>query len=335
MRIETFKYLKPHSLNEACAFLAAYGGTAKILAGGTDVLVALKQKRIQPEVVVDIRGLEELSHLAFEADKCLRIGSLVTVDRVAMDEQIQKSFSVVSEAALSIGALQHRTMGTVGGNTCLETRCWFYNQSSSWRKARAVCSKLGGDICHVVNKGGGVCHAVFSADLAAGLVAMDAEVVLTSPGEERVLPLNDFYTGDGIRPHVLRADEIVREIRIAASPYAVKSAYLKKRVRGAIDFAQAGVAVALWLDKHTSEIKKARIVLGSLGTRPIRVTKAEEMLLNREINEKTLLEIQRLASKAASPVKNVFGATVSYRREIAGTLAGEGIEQLLGLNKGN
>ena len=334
MRIEAFKYLRPQSLNEACAFLSTSGNGAKVLAGGSDVLVALKQNRIRPEAVVDIRGVDELRQLKFD-DKGLKIGSLVTLDKVADDEKIQKSFTVLSEAALSVGAVQHRTMGTVGGNICLDTRCWFFNQSAPWRKARAVCSKLGGNICHVVNKGGVECHAAFSADFATALVAMDAEVTLSSKTGERVLPLNEFYTGDGIRPNVLQANEIVREVGVGKSPYEVKSVYLKQRIRDAIDFAQAGVAIALWVDKGTAEIKKARIVLNALGPRPIVVPEAEAILLNGKIDKKALLELQRVASKASKPVKNIFGATVSYRREMAGVLAGEGIGRLLELNKGD
>ena len=332
MRIGTFNYVKPRSLGEACALLAEYGQSATVLAGGSDVLVALKQKRIRPEVVIDIRGLEELGHMEFTADNSLRIGSLVTVDRVASDGRIQQTFPGLAEAALSIGAVQHRTMGTVGGNICLDTRCWFFNQALSWRKARPVCTKLGGDICHVVNKGGGVCHAVFSADLATGLVAMDAEVVLCSKSGERTVPLHEFYTGDGVRPNVRRPDEIIRELRIGASPDTVKSAYVKRRVRDAIDFGQAGAAVALWLDKKTSAIKKARLALCSLGTRPLRVPEAEAMLLTGEITEKVLQEIRRAASGVAKPVKNVFGATVSYRKEMAGVLAVDGIKRLLNLH---
>ncbi len=235
MRLENFNYLKPQSVNEACAMLTEYGEQAKVLAGGSDLMVALKQKRIKPEVVIDIRGLAELSHLEFAAEG-LRIGSLVNLDQLFYDERIQKRFSGLSEAAFSVGAVQHQTMGTVGGNVCLETRCWWLNQSSAWRKARAVCTKLGGDVCHVVNKGGGICFAAFSADLATGLVAMDAEVVLTSSAGERVLPLEDFYTGNGVRPNVLGLNELVREVRIGASPYEVKSTYLKRRVRQSIVF---------------------------------------------------------------------------------------------------
>ncbi len=335
MRIGNLNYVKPQSLGEACAFLAEHGQSATVLAGGSDVLVSLKQKRVTPEIIIDIRGLDELGQVDFADDNSLRIGSLVTVDRVASDGRIQQTFPGLAEAALSIGAVQHRTMGTVGGNICLDTRCWFFNQALSWRKARPVCTKLGGDVCHVVNKGGGVCYAAFSADLATALVAMDAEVVLCSKSGERTVPLHEFYTGDGVRPNIRRPDEIIRELKISASPDTVKSAYVKRRVRDAIDFGQAGVAIALWLDKKTSAIKKARLVLSCLGTSPLRVPDAEAMLLTGEITEKVLQEIQRAASGVAKPVKNVYGASVSYRKKMAGVLAVEGIERLLNLHEGN
>jgi CO/xanthine dehydrogenase FAD-binding subunit len=86
------------------------------------------------------------------------------------------------------------------------------------------------------------------------------------------------------------------------------------------------------LDKKTSAIKKARLVLSCLGTRPLRVPEAEAMLLAGEITGKVLQEISRAASGVAKPVKNVFGATVSYRKEMAGVLAVDGIKRLLNLH---
>ena len=104
-------------------------------------------------------------------------------------------YPVVAQAAHFIAGPTHRSMGTVGGNLCLDTRCLFYNQSEWWRAANNHCLKTTGEICHVAPKSRGVCFATFSGDLAPALLTLGAEVDLAGPAGARTLPLARLYIG--------------------------------------------------------------------------------------------------------------------------------------------
>ena len=132
-------------------------------------------------------------------------------------------------------------LGTVGGNLCLDTRCIYYNQSEWWRRANGYCLKKRGDTCHVAPQGKR-CHAAFSGDLAPALLVLGAEIDIAGPDGVRRIPLAELYVEDGRAHLALQPDEIVVAVRLPANPLA--STYQKVRVRGAIDYPLAGVAVA-------------------------------------------------------------------------------------------
>ena len=112
------------------------------------------------------------------------------------DSSISDHYPALSQAAALVGTTQLQSMGTIGGNLCLNTRCIYYNQSESWRRSRDVCFKMGGHVCHVVPKGK-KCYAVFSGDTVPALIALDAEVKLVNNTEERIVSVSKLYTGDG------------------------------------------------------------------------------------------------------------------------------------------
>ena len=132
---------------------------------------------------------------------------------------IKRDYSGLSEAAGSLATPQLRNVGTVGGNLCQRPRCWYY------RDAQMVCRKKGGSQCFAAkgrNKyhaifGGGICHIVYPSDLAPMLIALDAQVTVSSPRGERSLPLGEFYalpSKNVRRENVLATDELVREVKL-------------------------------------------------------------------------------------------------------------------------
>jgi len=154
---------------------------------------------------------------------------------------------MVHQAARVLASPQLRFMGTVGGNLSLDTRCYYYNQSDSWRKSRPRCIKMGGEVCNAIG-GGKKCFAVFSSDLAPALMALGASVKLLSQRGERTLPLYDYYSGNGAKPIFKEPDEMLVSVEIPPPPEGVYTTYLKYRIRKSIDFPLASLAAVLSVD---------------------------------------------------------------------------------------
>ena len=133
MRLPRFEHHSPRTLDEAISILSQKAEDAKIIAGGTDLLVAMKQRRLTPGCLVDIKGVEGLEYIENSKGN-VRIGSLTPLSSIEESELVKEKFPILSKAAGEVGAPQHRNAGTIGGNLCLNTRCWYYNQPAFFRK---------------------------------------------------------------------------------------------------------------------------------------------------------------------------------------------------------
>ncbi len=232
-----FRLSQPATIAEALTELAWPG--AQIIAGGTDKVVQLRRGLAAPAVLVDITGIADLT--AIEATSAgLTIGAGVTLARLGSDPALS-AHDAITQAAASVAAPAHRSVATLGGNLCLDTRCLYYNQSHWWRQANDFCLKYQGDTCHVAPKGNR-CRAVFAGDLAPALMVSGAQVEIAGPEGRRRIPLREFYVEDGAAPLRLAPRELLVAVHLPSAPRA--SAYGKIRQRGAIDFPLAGVAVA-------------------------------------------------------------------------------------------
>src|SRR5215475_2022359 len=188
-----FDLLRPKSLDEALKVRAKHP-QARLLGGGTDLMVNIRRGIVAPPLLIDMTRVAELRAIKADA-RALEIGASVTLAELAVHPDVTAHYPVVAQAAHVIAGPTHRNMGTVGGNLCLDTRCIYYNQSEWWRAANHHCLKTTGDICHVAPKSHGVCFATFSGDLAPALLTLHAEIDLASPGGSRVLPLSELYIG--------------------------------------------------------------------------------------------------------------------------------------------
>lgn len=321
MRLPRFEHKSPESLDEVISFLAQSGEGTKIIAGGTDVLPSMKLRMITPACLVDIKGIEGLDYIN-DGEGGVRIGALTTLNSIEESELIQDKFPMLAKAAGDVGAPQHRNAGTIGGNLCLETRCWYYNKSAFFRKSRAVCYKFGGeeDKCQLFPTREGkanVCYSVYSGDTAPALMALGAEVKVKGSEGERVIPLTELYTGDGKRPIGLGIGEIVTEVIIPEPPPYSAGCYLKYRVREAIDFPLLGVAVHIALDSEGGACKRAKVVVGAVASRPVEVPEAEAILKGTKITEDLVAEASEAAFKAAKPLPNLLGSSPQYRKRLA------------------
>jgi len=322
MRLPKFEYLEPKTLKEATHALASDTKGSVLIAGGTDLLVNMKHRVIQPKQVINLKSIPKLAYIS-NGKGGLRIGTLTTLHEIASSLVIQDKFPALCQAATEVGAYAHQTMGTLGGNLCQGNRCRFYNQSAFWRGVKSPCYKAGGSVCHVVRKPK-ECHSAYCGDMAPVLIALDAQVRVASPKGERVLPLSKLYTHDGKKPLSLRKGEILKEIFIP--PPSGKTLYLKWRLRESIEFPI--VSLALYMEKDGKErIQKARIIFCAVGSGPIETSEAEKMLKNASLDNRMIEKVSDQAIKEISPMRTSI-ASPAYKLKMAGILLKLAMEKI-------
>ena len=318
MRIDPLEYLRPRTREEALTLLAEHGAEAKILGGGSDLVARMKLGIVSPKVVIDLGDIAELRFMREDAEG-LTIGAGTLLRDVERSPTVVARFPALATAAGSVASFQIRSRATLAGNVCLETMCWFYNQSRQWKKSRPLCYKAGGEPCHVVNQPD-VCYATYRGDTAVALIAVGAQAVVQSQGQERRLPLEELFTGEGKTSFTLSPTEMITSIRIPSAPAASGNAYFKISHRKAVDYSQAGVAAAVVLAPGNGTCAEARIVLGAVGPRPVRAREAEALLEGQEVTSECLERAAEAAVAAARPVNNMTFGAPAYRRKMVRVL---------------
>lgn len=303
---------QPATVKEAIATLLSHPRSRPV-AGGTDLLVNIRRGISQPDLLVDISGIGELAEIN-ASDGGMTIGAGVTIAAIAGNPAIGTRYRALAQAAGAIAAPGHRNLGTLGGNLCLDTRCIYYNQSEWWRNANSYCLKNRGDTCHVAPQGKR-CHAAFSGDLAPALLVLGAEVDIVGAQGVRRIPLQELYVEDGKAHLALAEGELVAGVRLPPNP--PMSSYAKVRVRGAIDYPLAGVAVAL--AASGASIGSLQIALTGTNSRPFLLSGTDAFSL-RSVDDRLLQEIDRLVQKQVQPMRTTL-ASANYRRVAAAALA--------------
>jgi len=201
-RLPKFQYLLPKTLNEALSVLDKHKATARLFAGGTDLIPQLKRREVDiPRYVVDLKGIPGLDTITYDEDAGLKIGPLATISAIAESPFIRDHYSSLLQAALSMASPQVRNRGTFAGN---------------------------------------ICSAVPSADSAPALLALEASVRLLGQKGAREVPMDKFFTGP--RKTVLEADEMLLEISVPRPKSGSRGVYLKLSPRHSMDLAIVGVA---------------------------------------------------------------------------------------------
>jgi 4-hydroxybenzoyl-CoA reductase subunit beta len=312
LSLPQFKLLRPRTIQDAVGYLAKYAGNIRILAGGTDLIPSMQQKLFEPDYVLDLRHVTELKGIRPQPGVGAEIGPLTPLAVIEHSDFLRRHYPVLSEAAATVASPVLRNMGTLGGNICLDTRCLWYNQSLTWRKACGFCIKKDGDLCHVA-PGGTKCWAAFSGDTPPALLCLNAEVEIAGPSGTRRLPLRDFYTGIGDDYRKLQPNELLTRVFLPESSADYRGAYRKLRVRGSIDYPLAGVAVVL--KRSNGRVSDARIALTAVNPAPVLVKGASEALVGKTINEELADTVGDLAARTAKPL-TTSALTPEYRREM-------------------
>jgi 4-hydroxybenzoyl-CoA reductase subunit beta len=302
---------QPATIEDAVAARAQNPGS-RYLAGGTDLVVNMRRQIHTPNALIDLCGVDELAEIAASAEG-LSIGAGATIAALSHEPAIAP-YRAVAQAAATIAGPGHRNIATVGGNLCQDTRCIYYNQSEWWRSANDFCLKHRGEVCHVAPQGQR-CHAAYSGDLAPALLVFGAEAEIAAPKGRRRLPLADLFVEDG-RAHLSLAEgELLVAVHLPSEP--PPSAYAKVRVRAAIDFPLAGVAVALKV--AGGKVGDLRIALTGTNSRPFLLAGIERFA-GRAVDDKLLREVDRAVQKQVQPMRTTT-ASANYRRLAAAALA--------------
>ena len=312
MPFPSFEYAAPTTARKA---VSAQKTAGKFLAGGTDLFVALKEQILAPDLLVDLGGVSGLKGIKRDSKtRELRVGALTTLTQLQESPLVQEHLPALSQIVPLVSTQQLRNMGTLGGNLCLDTRCYYYNQPAFLKMRWEPCLKIGGKICHVVKKSD-ICHAVYSGDMAGPLIALDAKVKIAGDRGKDETNLQSFFTGSGVKPNILKFNEILTEIRIPTVPENAGFSYRKLRLRDTVDFPLLGVAVFVQLDGKDGKCRKVRLVLGAVGPAPLVVNEASRMMLGERITPKLIDEVAGAARKMAHPVDNT-ASSPRYRRRM-------------------
>ena len=315
-----FDLHRPAALDEALALLAADG--AMPLAGGTDLLPNLHRGLHAPARLVDLGALPGFDSIEHDGTHW-RLGAGATLAAIAGHAALAAALPALAQAARDVAGPAHRSAATVGGNLCQDTRCVYFNQSAWWREANGWCLKRGGTVCHVAPQGRR-CHAAYAGDLAPPLLAFDAQAEIAAPQGTRRVPLAQLYRDDGAAHLALARGAIVLALYVPQPAPGTASGYRKERVRGAMDFALAGVALRLRRDGDVL----AELALAMVGTnsRPLRL-EGTDGLLGRPVDDALLAALGKLVQQQASPMRSTV--TAAHHRRLVAAVAAQRLARAL------
>ena len=251
---------------------------ARIIAGGTDVLVQMREGKLAGAALISIQGIDALRGVSLEEDGTLRIGSLTTFTKLSAHPLIRQHIPVLGEAVDQVGGPQIRNAGTIGGNTC---------------------------------------NGVTSADSASTLFAWDALVELTGKNGVRRVPIQDFYIRSGVVDLRGEEGEIQTAILIPRESYAhTFGFYIKYAMRNAMDIATLGTSVNVRLSPDKNTFERVRIAFGVAGPVPLRARQAEESIQGREVSPEAVEECSRAVLQDIAP-RDSWRASKAFRQHIA------------------
>jgi carbon-monoxide dehydrogenase medium subunit len=280
--LKTFEYFAPESLPEALSLLQERGEEGRPLAGGTDLVVQVKEggKIPVPSYLVSLRRVPELRGIDFSQRDGLRIGATVTMTEAVESAPVCERYRALADGAEIVGSIQTMNMATIGGN---------------------------------------VCNAAPSADTAPPLLAYEAVAVIAGPKGEREVAIEEFWLGPN--QTALQPGELLRELLLPAPPANTGGVYVRQTPRKQMDIAVVGVAVLLTLGPSTGSgqagdrIERARIALGAVAPTPIRARKTEAALEGKAASEALFAQAAATAASEATPIDDVRGSA-EFRRHL-------------------
>ena len=276
-RTEPLELYQPTSVQEASRLIKENGPGGRFLAGGTDLVIAMKEKGLVPTYVVDLKRIPGLTGIRENGDGSISIGALTTMREIEVSRLITSKFPFLAQSAAEVGSIQIRNRATVGGN---------------------------------------MANATPSADVAPGLIALNAAARVAGVDGERTVALEEFFRGPG--QTIMNAGEILTEITIPKTPAGLVGEYIKFSPREMMDLAYVGVAVAYTITKDR-RCTGMRIVLGAVAPTPIRARRAEAVVEGQSLTEALAERAGEIAAEESKPISDVR-SSADYRRAMVGAM---------------
>jgi xanthine dehydrogenase YagS FAD-binding subunit len=305
-----FAHVNAKTIDEASSLLQA--GKAAIISGGTDLLGTMRFEILpeSPEILVNIKTIADLDFVKEEAGM-LRIGALVRLEDIAKNNLIRSKYTALAEAAHRTATPHIREMGTIAGNICQMTRCWYFrnpdNRFFCIRKGGKQCYAMAGDNrYHSIFGAVKMCLAVNPSDTAPALVALNAKIKTN----KRVIEAEQFWEMKVPGSTVLAVDEIVTEIQIPTPAAGAKSAFIKFAIRKSIDFPIVNCAAMIGGGN-------ARVCMNAVYNTPYRAAQAEEAIKGKPINEASA---DAAGAAAVTAAKALPGERNKWKIPIAKTM---------------
>jgi xanthine dehydrogenase YagS FAD-binding subunit len=300
---------KPVSLEQAIQILSMHGTEAGVYAGGTDLLIRLKNRLHQaPTYLVDIKKIDGLRYIREDAQGGVQIGALTKLAEVADSPLLAQKYPMLVQAVQKISSPELRNASTVGGDILQEVWCQYLRGGyNCYRNGGYICYGAIGDNSYYHSAmGGRLCYAVYPGDIATAMIPYDARVKLATPFGPKEMSLEQLVPGDmmvdgRLQSHVVRFNEILTEITLPAPRPNFKASCEKIRPREVWDFAMA--SLALGLQMRGSTIDDARVVFGGISGKPYRERTVENFLKGKTIDAQVIAQAQAGALAAAAPLK--------------------------------
>jgi xanthine dehydrogenase YagS FAD-binding subunit len=326
--MEAFEYASPKSVQDAVRLLGSAWGGTEVMAGGTDLISAMKDRVVTPKRVVSLKNVKALDRLHAESGSGLRLGSLVTIRQLLDSKEAQQAFPGLVQAADGIRGEQMRHMGTVGGELLQRPRDWYFRNGYGLLAQHDGKSLIpdGQNYFSAILGNSGPAYFVNPSSLAPILIALDAKVTLHGPNGNREVELSKFYStpkSEDDREYVMKPDEILTEITVPGS--TVKTATYEIREKEGLDWPLVGASVALHMSGNT--VKSAHVVLGHVAPVPWPSAEAEQALEGKTLTEEVADAAGKAAVSKATPLSQngykVQLARVAVKRALMRAAKGE------------
>ena len=322
MLMPPFVLHSPSTTEEACAIAAqliAEGKDFDWVSGGTDLLANYKW-RINPKGdVISLSGISGLAEIS-ETE----IGCMVRLSQLTESNLVHP---MIVEAASKVASSLIRKSATLGGNLCLDTRCFWYNQGEDWRRSIDWCHKADcgtGADCRVIPNQNTLCVATYQGDIAPVLMSLGASVLIIGPNGERQIKLTEFYQLDGMKKNVLEVGEFLCKVILPDDAKDRIGSYQKLRVRESWDFPDAGVAIS-WKKGDLETLVAASTALESIPK--THDEQIKEILASGWVAGESTKELAISIRKSVKPVNNT-ALPPNYRRSVVRVLVKRALQAI-------
>jgi CO/xanthine dehydrogenase FAD-binding subunit len=287
-RPEPVEMYQPTSLEEASRLIAEKGPGGRFLAGGTDLVIAIKEKGWVPKYIVDLKKIPGLSGIRENPDGSVIVGALTTMRDVEISPVVNRKYPFLAQSAAEVGSIQIRNRATIGGN---------------------------------------MANATPSADVAPSLIALNAAATILGSRGVRTVPLEAFFRGPGqtvmdaeeILTEIAIPNPLANGFNGRTGERRFVGEYIKFSPRDMMDLAYVGVAVAYTLLEDENRCQAVRLVLGAVAPTPIRARKAEAILEGQMLSEELAAKAGEEAAQEAKPISDIR-SSADYRRAMVGAM---------------